>query len=82
MTHHMRGTSEAFAEKVFMSEKRARKLRVLQPYVNLLRSWMPDKNTSWRLAQLPYNCISFESHAVASQTLPAVKRHLYNGHFS
>lgn len=43
MTHHLRGTSVAFAEKVFMSEKRARKLRVQQPHVNLLRSWMPDK---------------------------------------
>jgi hypothetical protein len=61
----LRGTSVAFAEKVFMSEKRAWKLRVSHAYVNLLSAAVvnnasvvrstADKNTSWRLARPPYN---------------------------
>src|SRR6185369_16700478 len=36
MTHHLRGTSVAFAEKVFMAEKKSTKATVGQANVNLL----------------------------------------------
>src|SRR5258707_5689706 len=82
ISHHLRGTSLALAENVFISGKRARKLRGRQGAVNL--------SVTNLHRQLLLSCANHprQKHLLAADTAAiqlwgvSVKRRYYNGNFT
>jgi hypothetical protein len=62
ISHHLRGTSLALAENVFIARKRAQKLRERQRPVNL--SWLIYIDNCFFLAQI----IARQKHLLAAET--------------